>query len=169
LIASIRDALTPLCGLPLWGAGRAADLLWLQLGARVQAPTSKQPDRVTGEYALHIQCPWRASSAAGIIVGSGDLFRSTDGSELESDEPGASLADALLQRWLADHSLSVTAVAVDKCGGFTLRLTNGFSFETFPDAAPSRSSREHWRLLSPGRSVPHFVLLDTGLETHLAP
>ena len=41
--SSSAEALAPLQGLPLWDAGRAANMLRLQLGLRVHAPTRRDP------------------------------------------------------------------------------------------------------------------------------
>jgi hypothetical protein len=53
-------------GLPLWSAGRAADMLWLSFGARRPAPTDRRPDREVGEWAVHLECPWRISAPDGV-------------------------------------------------------------------------------------------------------
>lgn len=70
MIDEVRGALSPLQGLPLWDAGRAATMLWLQLGDRIHTPTSRDPERITGDFALHLQCPWRmqrSSYPPGIV------------------------------------------------------------------------------------------------------
>jgi hypothetical protein len=170
LIASIREALAPLHGLPLWDAGRAANMLWLLLGARVNAPTSRDPNRVTGEYALHLQCPWRVSFITGIVAGSSDMYVPADPEADEEsfrwDRPGDAVADANLKRWIAAHSaapLVVTAVDVDRCGGFVLQLSQEFAVEVFPTASSEpHDIREQWRLLMPGVEAAHFVLQNQG-------
>jgi hypothetical protein len=111
LAASIENALAPLIGLPLWAAGHAADMLWLSLGAKVHAPSMGNPNRETGEYALHVQCPWRISGVAGLIAGSSDL----------------AAADLGLARWLDAHTsdpLRVISIRADRRGGFIAGLTN---------------------------------------------
>ena len=172
VIASIRSALLPLCGLPLWAAGRAANILWLQFGARESAPTTRNPDRIVGEYALHLTCPWRVSSETGVVAGASDLFVPADpdvpDEEFQWDRPGAAIVDLHLRRWIGVHAvapLRVTAVEVDRCGGFVLRLEKEFALEVFPDAsAEPHDLREQWRLLQPGRETPHFVLGNHGVD-----
>lgn len=170
LIESIREALAPLQGLPLWDAGRAANMLWLQLGPRVHAPTRRDPERITGQYALHLQCPWRISFNTGVVAGSSDLCVPADpDADVESfrwDRPGDAVVDAHLKRWINAHSkapLVVTRIDVDRCGGFVLRLSQEFAVEVFPDASSEpHDIREQWRLIQPGVDAPHFVVQNQG-------
>jgi hypothetical protein len=148
LTASIETALAPLIGLPLWAAGHAADMLWVQFGAKIPAPLMRDPKREAGEYALHVQCPWRVSGLTGVVAGSSD----------------DAAADHQLATWLDAHRtdpVRVIAIAADRCGGFIATLTHHFAFEVFPEES---SEREQWRLLQPGKDVPHFVVLGTGIE-----
>jgi hypothetical protein len=149
LAASIETALAPLIGLPLWAAGQAADMLWLQFGAKVRAPSRRDPNRETGEYALHVQCPWRISGAAGVVAGSSDEL----------------VVDRRLATWLDAHRtdpLRVTSLQADRCGGFIAALTHEFALEVFPEDS---SGEEQWRLLQPGSEAPHFVVLGAGVES----
>ena len=158
--------------MPMWAIGRAADMLWVQFGREVSAPTARDPDRTTGEYALHVQCPWRLSGTAGVVAGSNDIYvpadPDIDEADFRWDRPGASIGDERLRRWIEAHAaapLIVQAVEIDRCGGFVLRLQQDFAFETFPDATSTpHDIREHWRLLQPGRDARHFVLLNQGVE-----
>ena len=170
--AAFTAALDALQGLPLWAAGRAVDLLWWQFGAKVRAPTKRDPDRIAGEYALHLQCAWRISGPTGVVVGSQDVQLPADpGTALDSfawDVPGRSLSDKLLRGWFdgnASSPLVVESIAVDRCGGFVLHLGRDFALEVFPHAgAASDEGHEQWRLLRPGVDVPHFVVGNTGVK-----
>lgn len=170
MITTIRNALLPLKALPLWSAGRAADMLWLQLGRHVPAPTARSPDRIVGEYALHVMCPWRVSGASGIVAGSSDLFVPADpdvpDEEFQWDRPGATIVDVHLGQWIDSHAatpLRVTGVEVDRCGGFVLALEKEFALEVFPDeSARPQGDQEQWRLLQPGRGTEHFVFCTRG-------
>jgi len=161
----IRDALAPLQGLPLWCAGRASTMLWLQFGARVSAPTRRDPTRVTGEFALHLQCPWRIWGSDGIVTGSGDMFVCADPdvpvSSFDPGRPGNAVADVRLRDWIgsyARHPLVVVVADADRFGGFHLVLSEGFGFEAFPNSTGRTKDTEHWRLLRPGDDSPHFVV-----------
>jgi hypothetical protein len=135
-------------------------------------PTSHSPTRTTGEYALHVQCPWRVSGTAGVLVGSSDIYvpadPELDDADFRWDKPGDALADERLDRWIAAYEtnpLVIQAVAVDRCGGFVLHLPHDFAFEVFPEATSApHDIREQWRLLRPGEDSPHFVLLNQGIE-----
>ena len=147
-------------------------MLWLQFGRKVSAPTTREPSRMAGEYALHIQCPWRVSGAAGVLAGSSDIYvpadPEMDETDFRWDEPGNALGDERLSRWigaLETAPLVVQTVRVDRCGGFTLELPDEFAFEVFPDATSApHDIREQWRLLRPGEDTPHVVLLNQGIE-----
>ena len=172
MIVAVRGALAPLVGLRFGPVGRAADMLWVQFGETVIAPTSRDPARTTGEYALHMQCPWRVSGSAGVLAGSSDIYvpadPDIDESDFRWDKPGGALGDERLGRWMAAYAtapLVVRAVEVDRCGGFVLRLPHDFAFEAFPNATSApHDLREQWRLLRPGQDAPHIVLLNQGVE-----
>ena len=170
MISAIENALAPLCGLGLWAAGRAADMLWLQFGERVRAPTSRSPEREVGEFALHVLCPWRVAGAAGVITGRSDIFVPSDPDQDEDDFrwdwPGRSIVDRQLKSWIDAHEkqpLRVLQIVVDRCAGFALRLENEYTVEVFPDAfSMPHDIREQWRLLQPGRETAHFVVNNQG-------
>jgi hypothetical protein len=170
LIAQIRRALTPLVGLPLWAANRAADIVTLQFGEGRPVPMDRTPDRIVGGYALHLSCAWRLSGTTGVIVGASDKFvpATDDEEDFRWDRPGRALGDVLLKGWIASHSgapLCVESVDVDRCGGFVLRFPQTFALEVFPDAGSApHDIREQWRLLQPGTVAPHFVYLNQGIE-----
>jgi hypothetical protein len=69
----VEEALTPLIGMPLWGAHRAADLQVLKFGKRHLVPQRDKMVEV-GEYALHLQCAWRIAGRDRIVVGSRDVY-----------------------------------------------------------------------------------------------
>ena len=70
----IEAALRPLTSLPLWGSHRAADLQGFQFGSRHPATTHKGKATLVGDYALHVQCPWRIVRGNQIVTGSGDVY-----------------------------------------------------------------------------------------------
>jgi len=161
----IREALAALQGLPLWAAGRAGTMLWLQLGARVPAPTKRDPKRIAGEFALHLQCPWRITGSDGVVTGSGDMFTCDDpdsAASFDPGRPGNAVADDRLRDWIASHAgspLVVVAADTDEFGGLHLRLSDGFGIEAFPDSTGrTEDPDEHWRLLRPGKDLPHLAV-----------
>ena len=170
MIKAIETALAPLRGLPLWAAGRAAGMLWLQFGRRIHAPTVRDPSREVGEFALHITCPWRIGGSGGVITGQSDMYVPSDPDDDEGsfrwDRPGRSIVDQQLSVWIDSHAttpLIVLDIAVDRCAGFAVRFHNSNSFEVFPDAfSMPHDIREHWRLLRPALETPHFVVSNQG-------
>jgi hypothetical protein len=147
-------------------------MLWLQLGPRVHAPIDRDPERVTGEYALHVQCPWRISGRTAIVVGAGDMYRCADPNvpewAFDPGHPGNAVADVRLRQWIAAFAhrpLAVLGVDADRSGGFVLRLSEGFAVEVFPDSSEAGDEAEYWRLLKPGDDTPHFVMRGPGAST----
>ena len=146
-------------------------MLWLQFGARTHAPTKRSPQRVVGDFALHLQCPWRVSASDAVVVASGDMFHPAadrDEREFDPGRPGDAVADTELRRWIDAHAnapLEVMSVDVDCVGGFALELARSNVVEVFPDvSAAVRPGVELWRLLRPGRDLAHVVLLSSGIE-----
>jgi hypothetical protein len=158
--------LKPLVGLKLALARRAADLRNFQFG-RVRAV----PGGTVGEYALHIQCPWRLEGPDGIITGRCDLWEPAERSEeidwdtwdYEKDE---NLQDRRLAALLGGYDpatrslanqtgyLVVENVGGDEYGGAVIRLSGGYRLVLFP--AGTRG--EDWRVFRPGTDTPHFVV-----------
>ena len=166
----IERMLAALIGLPMWGAGRTADLLRLQFGERQTVNAEGTED--VGAYALHVACPWRLAASDRLLVGSGDLLTPSDpDAEPETfdwDEPGASWLDVRLAELTEAHGAAppvVEAVAGDALGGFRLSLAGGLTFETFPNSTPTgHIATEFWRLLRPGTAEPHVVVGTFGTE-----
>ena len=158
--AVIQKTLTPLVGLPLRCIGRAADLLWVQFGEMRELPDRRGGTRSVGEWALHVQCPWRITRPPAILVARGDCFYEADSDEpYDWDAARESRFDrcaAPLNREFESSPPAVEAVVADVVGGFSLRLTGGFIFEAFPDHSTGSDS-EHWRFFQPGRDERHFV------------
>lgn len=122
-----------------------------------------------GEFALHLQCPWRLEGPAGFVTGQGDLWEHATLSlppEGWSYESGDSLADARLRTAIgrsapidsqakggSERRLVVEAVQASEFGDITLSLSDGYVLRVFPDT----SRGEAWRLLRPKGEEEHFV------------
>ena len=170
--AEIGAALLPLLHLPIWAAGRAADLAWFQIGGRQRVPGHDNGQREVGTYTLQLACPWRLVDRERLLVGSGDLFTPVDPeAEIETfdwDVPGANWLDLrLAELWTAFGAQppTVQGVEPDAYGGFGLHLTGGMRLEAFPNSTPTgHVATEFWRLLEPGTTGPHFVVGTFGIE-----
>jgi hypothetical protein len=144
---------------------RAADMRTIQFGA-----VRDYMSGCVGEYALHIQCPWRFENDSGIITGSGDLYRPFDkNKELNVNfdwEHDDNLQDQLLRQLLNGYDertrqivnstslLVVTAIEADSTGGFWLKLSGGYRLVVFPTG----TRVEAWRIFRPGSEEEHFVV-----------
>jgi hypothetical protein len=157
---TIQEILAPLIGLPLRCIGRAADLVWLHFGAFKELPGIRGGSRTAGEWALHVQCPWRITRPPTILVGSHDCYYESSGDEpYDWEAAGESRFDRYAVSLNNEFEISpplVEAVDVDTIGGFCLRLANGYIFEVFPDES-SNGHGEHWRFFQPGTLESHFV------------
>lgn len=166
----IEEALSPLVGLPLWRAARAAGLLTLQFGERRATTTWRGEPAEVGAYALHVAAPWRLRQPARILVARDDLFVPGDpaADPTNVDREGATWWD---QSWAAFFETCggafpvVASVAGDPVGGLRLALGRELLFEVFPDrSGAAHASGEFWRLLQPGRSAAHIVVGTQGLD-----
>ena len=166
----IYDELARLIGLPLWAAGRAGSLLWLQFGDRITQPAPEGGTRVVGTYALHVSGAWRLCDLGGIITGSGDLLTPADpNADLETfdrDVPGGNWWDHRLARFVATNAASppvVERVHADRLGDARLLMSQGITFETFAESSDAdHLETEFWRLFQPGEDAAHFVVDTNG-------
>jgi hypothetical protein len=122
-----------------------------------------------GEYALHIQCPWRIEHGVRIATGWADYYLPADDNHDEHWEPGM-ITGHLQNQVLADllkgydsetrsytnetEYFHVVSLNPDEFGGVRIHLTGDYQIVLFPCA----SRGEHWRLLEPGSEKPHFVV-----------
>jgi hypothetical protein len=165
----IIAALSVLAGLPLWGATRALNMEMFDFGDRRTQLNRRGQEVDVGDYALHIQYPWRIVSPDGIIVASEDRSypedEASDWEEFDSDSP--SRCEARMAAWLHEHSLAplqVDRVETDSVGGFRLLLQLGFVLEAFPAHSRRGEYSEYWRFFRPSIEASHFVVTGHGVE-----
>jgi len=140
---AITNALNRLLGLPLWVIGRAGDLEWFQFGNQRSVPAFWGGTKVVGEFALHLNCPWRLVSAAG--------------SALASNEATLDVLAAA-----ASRPLDCCGVLVESPARFTLEFSTG---EKLLVEAVDHDQGEYWRLFRPATQEPHFVVGPAGVES----
>lgn len=121
-----------------------------------------------GDFALHVQCPWRLVTNDRILTGSADYYEPADEAEEVNldDHRSGNLQRKRLREVFATYdettrsllnetnALIVTAVYADRFGGLDLELSGGFRLQVFP----SGSRGENWRFFSPGTDDDHFVI-----------
>jgi hypothetical protein len=149
--SDIQRSLSVLVGLPLWALGRAADLAWFEFGDRRTVLSHLGKEKLVGDYALHIQCPWRMTLGHEIITGRGDIFCAPEKSEeptpIDFDWQKGNRFDRIVAV-LFDHEsrqLTVQGVRAGEVGSLVIQLEDGYKLEVFPY---DFESGEHWRFSS---------------------
>src|SRR5215468_598880 len=158
------NAFDVLIGLRLSIVRRAADMLVLHFG---NIRTHRSGDGTVGDYALHVQCPWRFDGPDGVVTGRDDLWDyagpgerpenwSYDDGLSMQDRRWASLfaRDESTRSWVNERDrFVVTAAEQTKRGDVRLELTGGYAILLFP----AGSRHEAWRLFAPESDDDHFV------------
>jgi hypothetical protein len=130
----------------------------------------REVDRGTiGQYALHIQCPWRIDGPNGIITGRLDLWEHASGKAMPDEwEPSTddNLQDLRLGELLGSYDaktrshvnitkrLVVERVQASNVGDLDITLSGGYRLLVFP----AGSKGESWRIFEPDKDSPHFVV-----------
>jgi hypothetical protein len=169
----VESVMAPLVGMPLWDAGRAADLLWLAFGQRRTIQDFRGESREVGEYALHVQCAWRFVQDEKILAGNRDLYyprgykdqRDEFPKEFNWDVQGANRCDEMLAELFAGAAKQFVVLRVNagQAGELALLLEGDVTLQIFPNDS---LVGEHWRLFRPGSNAPHWVYTGNGLERH---
>jgi hypothetical protein len=159
----VLSQLAQIVGLPLAAARRAADMRTIQFGKLRPVEEGS-----VGDFALHIQCPWRIEGPDGIITGRSDLWKPLEwGPDIDFKtwdyDTSPNVQDMQFKQFLAQHSpaLIVRSVEADDFGGAVLHFDEGFALRWFP--AGSRG--EDWRLFRPNMDMPHFVISAGAVES----
>ena len=159
---SAEQMLRVLGGLRLRCIGRAADLLWMHFGEFREVPARGGGTREVGEWALHIQTPWRFTRGPVITVGTRDFYYYADGGEdYDWDKGGVSRFDRLASTLNCDFeavSYNVTSIVCDRVGGFSLWFGPEVSFDVFPNVASTSPGFELWRMFQPATEEAHYVV-----------
>ncbi len=170
----ITNHLNVLLGLQLSIARRAASMRNFQFGAIHQMPRGS-----VGQYALHIQCPWRLESPAGVVTGFSDLWQpAAEAPDMDWDtwdyDTHDNRQDLQLRHLLGGYDerthslvnhtglLVVEAVTADSYGGAVIHLSGNYRLVL----VPTGSRGEHWRLFQPQSDAPHLVCEDTSVGLH---
>jgi len=169
----VESVMAPLIGMPLWDAGRAADLLWLAFGQHRTIQDFRGERREVGEFALHVQCAWRFVQDEKVVVGNRDLYYPRGYRDPKDEIPkgfdwdvqGANRCDEGLAELFArgTKQFVVERVEAGQAGELALLLEGGLILQIFPNDS---LDGEHWRLFRPGSDAPHSVYTGKGLERH---
>ena len=146
-------------GLSLSIIRRAADMLVLHFG-EIRPHHSGQG--TIGEFAFHVQCPWRFARPDGILTGSGDLWHYAGPGERPENwsyEDGNSLQDLMFSELMGprdaetaswynrEQRLTVKDAFVGPLGDVALDIVNqDCLFQVFPDSGTAGG--EAWRFFA---------------------
>lgn len=162
----IQTALTKLIGLDVAAAHRAADMRMFHFGAMRPAAPSRilsrvnKPRGTVGEFALHIQCPWRLETENEILTGRSDLWEPIQESdefchdEWDYEKDGNKQDHVISTFFSTDHKEVVESLDVQLHGQFVLMLSGGCKLAVFPSGAVS----EDWRFFRPNTNDSHLVV-----------
>jgi hypothetical protein len=163
----IQKAVGVLVGMPLWSLGRAADLAWFQFGSRRTVKGWKGKEKEVGDYALHVQSPWRIRLGNSIVVGRGDIFctpeETNEPTPADFDWERGNRFDRIAQEFFQNESRQFTVQTVEagEAGSLVIALEEGYNLEIFPHDS---EGDEHWRFLKPQTEEPHFVVTGKALQ-----
>ena len=157
------NAFAPLIGLRLSIVRRAANMLVAHFG---DIRPHSSGERTVGDYAFHVQCPWRFDGPVDTVTGRDDLWEYAGPGERPehwSYEDGASVQDERLSRYFtwyertrswvnATDRFRVTSIQQSHRGDVRLDLADGYALLVFP----AGHKGEAWRLFAPG-STDHIV------------
>ncbi len=148
---------------------RAGNMECLKFGTALRTDKNGKTYNV-GEFALHLQSPWRFTNENEIIVGSNDLYEQADEtSEYDEnfnwEEFNANLRDVKLAKLITENIISILSANVDKFGGLEINFDNNIKLTVFPDLA-SKADNEYWRLIDfRNEKTNHLESWSTGYET----
>jgi hypothetical protein len=159
-------ALRVLSGLRLQKVGRALDMLCMHFGDLQTVTFRSGRQGEVGEWALHLQTPWRISVGSRPLVGAKDIYTNWETGEfVEYAEIGESrfdrLTDSLNQR-LKSPAHYTKSIVCDGLGGFRMAFDNDLSFDAFSDISHDHPDHELWRLFEPATEKDHFVVATSG-------
>jgi hypothetical protein len=141
---AIEQKLKPIKGLSVWAAGRAASLLWLQIGDRHVVATRNGGRKTVGTFALHIDCPWSWTQNGNVIANQ----------DSDLDQLNELLSTAVV----------CERISASDNGSFELSFNNDSTLVVSVEVDPDPSADEYWRFFEPVTDTPHFVVGSRGIE-----
>ena len=156
-------ALRVLSGLRLQKVGRAADMLCMHFGDLQTVTFRSGQLGEVGEWALHLQTPWRISVGSTLLVGARDIYTNWEtGEVVEYLDIGDSrfdrLTDSLNQR-LKNTAHYTKRIACDGLGGVRMAFDNDLFFDAFSNISHDHPEYELWRLFEPATGKKSTLLL----------
>lgn len=166
----IDAAVEVLIGLPLSYAGRAADMLTLGFGEQKPREFRGRVSTV-GEFAIHIQCPWRIVRDDSMLVGYHDMRYPPTGVSDDGFDPNEERTkrDELVELFMlhGEQGHLVRRATGAAMGDLRLDFADGCFLEITPDFATQSNANdlddEYWRFFPTGELSKHFVVTAHGV------
>jgi len=160
-----NQVLQVLVGLPLSIVRRAADMRVFHFG---EVRPHRRGKGTVGQYALHVQCPWRLIGPHTVLTGSSDrLLPPSSDVKMDPNDPRAgSLQNVRLAAWLGGYDeatkshvnaaggLIVMSASADQYGSADIVFPGEVRLQLFPDG----SVDEDWRFFNTESEASHFVI-----------
>lgn len=166
-MSNASTILEVIVGKKIWTCRRAADMAMFQCGNRNKISDYYGREVEIGEYALHVQCPWRILSSEGIVVGSRDLYLPST-YERGSDVPNGfnwdrepNRRDRILEELFdrVHDGYEVQRVEHGLGDWCQIYLLSGLYLQIFPDDS---LGEEQWRLFSSNDADGKSTFIGTG-------
>ena len=124
-------------------------------------------ERDVGEYALHVQCPWRITLGDEVVTGRGDIFctpeESAEPLPFDFDWQKGNRFDRVVEQVVTELlPLTVQRVEAAHAGRLSIQLEHGYGLEVFPHDS---ENDEHWRFFRPFTEEAHFAVTGKWLRT----
>ena len=163
MFEELPKALEQIHGLSLTSVSSAGSMPMFIFGELRISPSPRGETRETGDFHLHLQCPWRFVHKNSILFGSGDYFFKSNDSDESEEIPFDKIIEEGTIHWFrttSKYDQIVQSTLLDKLGGFKLQFNSGSILETFPD---SFHEKENWRIFIPDNLDSHIVCLSNGV------
>ncbi|MFN7874104.1 MAG: hypothetical protein ACK5PB_02215 [Pirellula sp.] len=162
MLSEIKQRMEILLGKPLWDSWRILNVQIFDFGKQISHVNKHGQTIANGEISLRVDCSWRITRNASVVVGVNDR-RLPDPESSESGDRWT-LLEARLEKWLkgsVDLPKIVKGVEVDRFGGVRISLSDLSCLDIFP----STCNGEYWRLLYPESGFErHFIVYGNKLE-----
>ena len=91
----------------------------------------------TGQFGLHLQCPWRLTNDSEIIIGSDDLFEQIDPNanydeNFNWDVTNGNLRDIMIRDFIKENKPIIETTTIDNYGGLEIGFNNNIKLSILP-------------------------------------
>lgn len=155
-----QKIINELKGLSLHPVVAAADMLCIHFGTLKSVLGKNGEQKEVGQWAIHLQCPWRFIQRNRVILASSDFYYdAVSGEPLDSNSDRPSVFQRNKEKlnvWVATTKVAVSSVTCGKAGAFDLRFGRDLELMVMPSQS-EEIMEEAWRLFQPGSDKPHIV------------